>query len=222
MATTADAWSLAGNSYLGVTCHWIDEESLARKSCVLACTLMTEAHSGDYIASMLDQIHRRFNIEHTVVRTTTDNGSNFCASFKNFGKPPVSIQAIAAGEECEEREIDTMSRQPAPRVSLFKVTVEDAITEGDGAEFIPLFDALLPEQVKKDDRYNLPAAARCAAHTLSLIGADDLNKNKGTFDCNYVPALEKVQAIWTYHCHSDKFRMAVKEVSKFLMLNLKF
>ena len=222
MATTADAWSAAGNSYLGVTCHWIDEESLARKSCVLACTLMTEAHTGDYIARMLDDIHRRFNIEDTVVRTTTDNGSNFCSAFRKFGKPSARIEAIAIDDECQESDMDTMSRQFAPRVSLFKVTVEDAITEGDGTEFIPLFDTLDQEQVMKNGLYNLPAHARCAAHTLSLIGADDVNKNKHKFDSVHVSALEKATAIWTYHSQSDKFKMTVKKVSKFLLLNLKF
>ena len=86
VATTADAWSAAGNSYLGVTCHWIDPDSRVRKSCVLACSLMEEKHTGQYIAQMLDKIQTKFKIQGSVVRTTTDNGANFVSSFKLFGQ----------------------------------------------------------------------------------------------------------------------------------------
>jgi predicted aldo/keto reductase-like oxidoreductase len=77
VATTADAWSAAGYSFLGVTCHWIDEVTRNRRSCVLACRVMTESHTHDYIARLLSDIHREFRIEETCVRTTTDNAANF-------------------------------------------------------------------------------------------------------------------------------------------------
>jgi hypothetical protein len=182
---------------------------------VLACTLMTESHTGEYIARLLEEIHTKFGIDETVVRTTTDNGSNFCSSFQNFGKPPARIESIAVDDELVENEMDPMS-QPFPSASLFKVTVDDVITgESDGPEFIPICDTLLPEQVIRDGRYNLPAHARCAAHTLNLIGGSDVNKNKNLYHKNYVAAMEKATSIWNFHAHSDRFRMAVKKVSKF-------
>ncbi len=94
VATTADAWSAAGNSYLGVTCHWIDPDTRVRKSCVLACSLMEKKHTGDYMAQMLDNIQTKFKIQDSVVRTTTDNGANFVSSFKLFGKQTMGIQVL--------------------------------------------------------------------------------------------------------------------------------
>lgn len=37
VATTADSWSAHNRSFLGMTVHWIDPESLERKHGTLAC-----------------------------------------------------------------------------------------------------------------------------------------------------------------------------------------
>ena len=37
VSITADLWSSSNRSFLGVTGHWIDEETLSRKSAALAC-----------------------------------------------------------------------------------------------------------------------------------------------------------------------------------------
>ena len=125
VATTADAWSTAGNSYLGVTCHWIDPVSRVRKSCVLACSLMKEKHTGQYIAQMLDKIQTKFKIQGSVVRTTTDNGANFVSSFKLFGKPTIQVLDEHNPEEDAIREeLQSMSQQA--QQDVFVLNVEDA------------------------------------------------------------------------------------------------
>ncbi len=127
VATTADAWSAAGNSYLGVTCHWIDRESRVCKSCVLACSLMEKKHTGDYIAQMLDKIQTKFKIQDSVVRTTTDNGANFVSSFKLFGKQTMEIQVLPEPDPAEEdaiaEDLESMSQQAVQ--DLFVLNVEE-------------------------------------------------------------------------------------------------
>ena len=125
VATTADAWSAAGNSYLGVTCHWIDPDSRVRKSCVLACSLMAEKHTGQYIAQMLNKIQTKFKIQGSVVRTTTDNGANFVSSFKLFGQQTIQVLPEHHPEEDAIREeLQSMSQQA--QQDMFVIHVKDA------------------------------------------------------------------------------------------------
>ena len=94
VATTTDCWSAHGRSFIGVTGHWIETETLQRKSCVLAFRRLTGRHTFDVLASQLEDIHTEFEIRSKVRKTTTDNGSNFVKAFSIF----------ATSADCEEEE----------------------------------------------------------------------------------------------------------------------
>ena len=220
VATTADAWSAAGNSYLGVTCHWIDPEPRVRKSCVLACSLMEEKHTGQYIAQMLDKIQTQFKIQGSVVRTTTDNGANFVSSFKLFGQQTIQVLPEHHPEEdAIAEELESMSQQA--QQDVFVLNVEDAfpmtVADEPAAEPIQLHDAL-EEEDEVHLRYNLPKHARCAAHTMNLIAAADVNKAKSGFNTILTDALEMCGSIWSLHSTSHNFRNDVQKVRKFFNL----
>ncbi len=85
VCTTADAWSEANKSYLGVTAHTLDEEG-KRKSFAIACRRLKGRHTYDILAEALENIHAEYNIQFKVLGTVTDNGSNFCKAFKLFGE----------------------------------------------------------------------------------------------------------------------------------------
>jgi hypothetical protein len=212
LATTADAWSGGGKSFLGVTCHWIDEISQKRMSCILACSVMRKSHTYDYIASMMEDIHRKFSIEDTVVYTTTDNARNFRKAFDIFGTKDELVSGLAVDDDVQE-DLETMSQFSSATPIFFRIDVEDAISDGEenGDGFIPVFGPNLPRQGEKDTRYQLPAHARCAAHTLNLIATADLKTHSHTFDSVYDSALEKAQSVWNYHSKSDKFKQSIKE-----------
>ena len=221
VATTADAWSAAGNSYLGVTCHWIDPDTRVRKSCVLACSLMEKKHTGEYIAKMLDRIQTKFKIQGSVVRTTTDNGANFVSSFKLFGQQTTGIQVLPEPDPEEDaiaEELQSMSQQAVQ--DLFVLNVEDAfpmtVADEPAAEPIQLHDALAEEE-EVNLRYNLPKHARCAAHTLNLIASADVNKVKANFNPILLLALEKCGGLWLQHSTSHPLRNKIKDVRKFFI-----
>ena len=84
VATTTDCWSARGRSYIGVTAHWIDVDSLERRSVALACKRLKGSHTFDVLASALEDIHAEYAIREKVVKTTMDNGSNFMKAFSVF------------------------------------------------------------------------------------------------------------------------------------------
>lgn len=74
---TTDCWSTRRRSFIGVTAHWLDPDSLTRCSAALACKQFRGSHTFDVLASALNDIHSEFEIRGKILRTTTDNGSNF-------------------------------------------------------------------------------------------------------------------------------------------------
>lgn len=83
VCTTADIWSANNKSYMGVTCHFIDE-NYQRKSYMLSCKRIMFAHIHSVIANALYEIHKEFNLKSKVVGTITDNAANFAKAFKVF------------------------------------------------------------------------------------------------------------------------------------------
>ncbi|XP_047677384.1 uncharacterized protein LOC125146007 [Tachysurus fulvidraco] len=77
IATTTDCWSVRRRSFIGVTAHWIDPDSLKRCSAALACKQLRGLDTFDVLASALNDIHSEFEIRGKIVRTTTDNASDF-------------------------------------------------------------------------------------------------------------------------------------------------
>lgn len=66
ICTTADIWSSAHRSFLGMTAHWFGTDSdgnLLRKSAALACMRFKGKHSYDHIAAGISQTHARYDIE---------------------------------------------------------------------------------------------------------------------------------------------------------------
>jgi hypothetical protein len=81
VSTTAFGWSSYKSSYLGVTAHWIDEKTLARKHAVLATfRLRRSSHPvEDMLEKAMTTVHNKFGLQEKVKSSTMDpdNGSNF-------------------------------------------------------------------------------------------------------------------------------------------------
>lgn len=59
---TADIWSAKRRSFFGVTAHWIDIDTLERKSASLACRRFKGVHNFENIANFLQEINYEFDI----------------------------------------------------------------------------------------------------------------------------------------------------------------
>jgi len=94
VATTADSWSAHHRSFLGVTVHWINSDSLKREKAVLGIKEIFVSQTAGYIAKALMDLHQEFGLTSKVVSTTTDNGANYVAAFKSTSD--------TAAEESEE------------------------------------------------------------------------------------------------------------------------
>ncbi|CAI5682826.1 unnamed protein product [Oreochromis niloticus] len=85
VCTTADIWTAHHRSFIGITCHWIESDTLDRKSAALACERIRGRHTYDVIAAKISQVHAEFQIQGKVSATVTDNGSNFVKAFNEYG-----------------------------------------------------------------------------------------------------------------------------------------
>lgn len=98
VSTTADIRT--AYSFLGVTVHWIDSETLQRKKAKIACRRFRGRHTFEAIASELEDIFSQYGLTtEKVTAYVTDNGSNFVKAFKEY-------QQVKSEEDEEEVEED--------------------------------------------------------------------------------------------------------------------
>ena len=147
IATTTDCWSVRRRSFLGVTAHWVNSTDLTRRSAALACRQLRGSHTFDVLATALNDIHTEYGIRNKVVRTTTDNGSNFLKAFQVFSVDKNNNEA--------EEEVDEEGN------------------EMEGVEFVDMTSIL----VENDGfEFELPKHQRCACHLLNLVSTVDAEK----------------------------------------------
>lgn len=176
VATTADAWSAHHRSFIGVTIHWIDRQTLQRRHGVLGCSMVTEAQTHTLIHTVLLDIYNRYNILHKVVSTTTDNGRNFLKAFQVFGEKNEDDHLVPFEDDSDEDEDED----------------EDEVTP------VPIADVFDGEEL--EDLTHLPPHRRCVVHTLNLLATADLKDVPGWSSSPPKPIFKKVQqkcvALW--------------------------
>ncbi len=150
IATTTDCWTARRRSFIGVTAHWLDLCSFERRSAALACRQLRGSHTFDALAAVLTDIHAEYEISLKVVRTTTDNGSNFVKAFRVFGQQDENNNEELVAEGTIEE-------------------VGEDCDASDGEEEVEFMDV---EAILEEDdglQYQLPKHHRCACHLLNLL-----------------------------------------------------
>lgn len=167
VCTTADCWTSRRRSFLGVTVHWIEKNSLERRGACLAVRQITGSHTYDVIAKELEHIHEEFGLTDKICFTVTDSGSNFIKAFKHFGLE----DAPEFTDEQEDMEYHVL----------------DDILNPQHVENVD------DDQVL----YRLPPHWKCACHALNLVAAvDSTNFDGATLKKTSVQTFAKLTAIW--------------------------
>lgn len=112
---------------LGITVHWIEEESLERKKGVLACKELKESQTAHLLGKELYNILQDFGVIGKVSAVTTDNGANYVAAFRLHGpedetsadavhldSPPVSQSSLVSpSQEGDDQDDDEDQSLPS-------------------------------------------------------------------------------------------------------------
>ncbi|KAL6479152.1 hypothetical protein MHYP_G00125850 [Metynnis hypsauchen] len=160
IATTTDCWTAHRRSFIGVTAHWFNPQTLQRSCAALACKQLKGSHTFSALAG--SGIHTEFNIREKIVRTTTDNGSNFLKAFRIYGQTDENNNPEPVGESDGEEDDGGQNDDDDDEEESF-----------EGVEFVDA-GALLDE----DDylEYQLPKHHCCACHLLNLVSTVDALK----------------------------------------------
>lgn len=205
ICTTADLWSSANRSFLGMTAHWIDKQNLTRKSVGLACVRFLGTHSFDKIALAINQTHASFNIESKVVKTCTDNGSNMVKAFSVYSCPndlndSASFSHTTAAVTATDEAGAELGAESNGGDS------DEEASEEEVTSFIPgVSDAIAKYKADSDD-ITLPEHLRCCSHTLNLVATTDAEKalNDNTYKKLYRQSMAKATALWNMTSRSTK------------------
>lgn len=86
VCTTADIWGTKKRSFMGIAAHYIDSDSLERRSIALNCVEFPSPHSAERIVELLQLVYSTYNISSAKINgTVTDNAKNFQKAFNEFG-----------------------------------------------------------------------------------------------------------------------------------------
>ncbi|CAH2093103.1 unnamed protein product [Euphydryas editha] len=173
VCTALDIWSSKKRSFIGVTVHWIKNDS-RRASVALACQRFKGVHIYDRLSEFIQEINADYNLySNKIVASVTDNGSNFVKAFQTFGVKLSNIDLIDTDKQFQG------SQSP-----------EDS-SESDEEETAPM---------NPEGLHFVPVHLRCCAHTLSLCATTDANKvlsaQKTTLSDMHAAIMKKCNVLW--------------------------
>ncbi|XP_039513041.1 uncharacterized protein LOC120468591 [Pimephales promelas] len=198
IATTTDCWTAFRQSFIGVTAHWIDPDSLERCSVALACKRLKGSHTFDVLAGALNDSHTEYNICKKIVRTTTDNASNFIKAFRVYGCDEESSVGGGGEEDVSDSE-----------------NAEDLEEEIEGVEIQSVMD-----EEDGGSEYQLPKHHRCACHLLNLISTVDATKanSNQVYKKMSRAAFAKCTALWNKSARSTTAAEVIERECKLQLI----
>jgi len=93
LSINIDYFIIYYNLFVGMTCHFIDEETYFRQSYVIGCIRIKGSHNYQNITEVIIDITKTYKIDLSkITHIVTDNASNFGKAFRVFSSlPPVVI-----------------------------------------------------------------------------------------------------------------------------------
>lgn len=96
---TTDVWSRSNISFIAVSVHYFESDTLKLQTEFIACEHFPGRHTHDRVAAKLRSIFDRFDILHRVYFVTTDGAGEYTAAFKYFGQKYRAIHLSTASNE---------------------------------------------------------------------------------------------------------------------------
>ena len=170
---------------------------------VLACNRIMGPQTYTKLAELMNEVHHKFGLQGKIVRTVTDNGANFCKSFREFG-PKSGTAATRFWPPNEDMDDLEEVMGPMPGLSM-PVDPNEGGAEGgpnlddeledDDTQYVHVGD-ILTQGDQEDSLHMLPEHLRCAAHTLNLVACKDTETVLAQ-DTRYQSAIEnKANELW--------------------------
>lgn len=201
VASTADGWTSRRRSFLGETVHWFDE-SLNRHSACLAIRRIIGSHTYDVLGKLLHNIHQEFGVAHKLRGTTTDSGSNFLKTFREFGDQSTvpNYDEAAVGSEFVNQENEDSEEEDEEEMIYFEIgdildwNECEAQQDRQGEQTPP----------RRLTRFNLPIHRKCACHLLNLVSKADVDKiSNRQFKAISIQTERKLQRLWNKQSSSS-------------------
>lgn len=171
ITTTTDFWSVRRWSFIGVTTHWIEPDSLKKCS---AAFKQAQGFAHIVLTSAPNDIHSEFEIQGQILRRTTDNGSNFIKAFQVFAEDKNNAvrgdgDASQPGKDQEDQE---------------------------GGEEVEFVDVSMPLNEDDSFEFQLPKHQHC--HLFNLIVTIDAMKatSNEVYKKVYYSTFGKYNALW--------------------------
>lgn len=181
---TIDAWSSRAQSYIGITVHFLDENTLERHSYVLAFRRIKFKQTYDNLAKFIHEVNKEFGLDACKIRyAVTDGGSNFGKAFREYGIGDICTHGSVNSEETtSEDEFDLLSDEDDienERDMEEPLTIDDVTTESLDFDSITGQSniSIISDEQDIDEEIILPKQFRCTSHNLNLVGNVDFFKH---------------------------------------------
>lgn len=216
ICVTCDVWSSRGQSYLGVTVHFITE-NFQRESYVLAFKRLYYRQTYIELAQELDNIFNDYEIKmEQITNIVTDGGSAFCKMFKKFGSTVDIVVETTSDNEDEE---DAMATNPNS-----EDIVQQFMQNDDGELFQSEILQLDSQQASEaniyfgDDiltdepQFKLPPQRRCFSHLLNLTSHDFEKNLPLNAERAFIASYNKLHALWHTSNRSSYAKSVCSEI----------
>ena len=156
LCTIADIWGTNQKSYVTVKAHWLNF-TYVRKSTTIPWRYFIGTHEFSARASHLNSINEDYLTPNKIVKTVTDNGSNFVKAFREY-----------AAKSVKEKESE---------LSVFSVSedFDDGFYCDEDTIAIKPVGHILGSSIDdiNSENFYLSENLRCCSHRLNLVAQKD-------------------------------------------------
>lgn len=113
---------MSNDSYIAVTCHYVDIQNEELKSVLLSCFLSTERHTSENLANDLRDVLEEWNVIEKVVAIVSDNAANIvnAVTLMRIKHIPCFAHSLNLGVQTGLRAIDDLHSKTKTIVAHFK------------------------------------------------------------------------------------------------------